>query len=218
MSDVQFYGTLDRWTLGEPPRLEIVSRPDGNSVAQSLALLKQRILSVSIHEGAKDDEFCALTATLPLIASSVGKAGKGTRVKLDIDPRELTTLLRLLALGDKALRFVFRDSGAGAIKREPKPAKQPTPHGRFWRELDRSGFHNRPDVRAWLSSEGLNEPDAKDAIRRWFAVESRAKEISPQLLIRGMQSVGGRLDLSGAITMVENAKAKVEREGANGER
>lgn len=215
MSEVSFYGTVDKWTLGEPPRLEIVSRTRDNAVAQSLALLRQRILSVSVYEGAKDDEFCTLTATLPQIQSSVAKSGDGTRVKLDVDPAQLPIILRLLAIADKALRFAFADEGTvpGKVKREPKPPKQPTPYGKFWQEMDKSGFHNRPDVRQWIDYYEADEAEAKELIRRMLGVEKRSLEASPEMLVAAMLAWDTLL-MHSAITAVERATAAVrDREG-----
>lgn len=110
------------------------------------------------------------------------------------------------AIGEIALRWTERVAAPEKPRREPKP-KQATPFGQFWYELDRSGFHNRLAVRAWLDYDGIDEGEAKRRLREKLGVEHRSTEASPERLIAAMRAAGG---LDGAITAAEAAKAKVK--------
>lgn len=99
---------------------------------------------------------------------------------------------------------ILWNSRAAKEKRPPK-AKEPTPYGAFWCELDGRGFHNRPDVREWLNHYENSEDGAKDALRRKLGVTKRSLEASPDVLLCALEAAG---DMAGAITAVQVAAAK----------
>ncbi len=206
-----FLGKIRNWSLGEPPRIEVVSQVQHNAVAQSVSNLMGKVLCVTVHQGARDQEVCSITATLPPIQSCVTKFGDATKVKLDIDPADKRALQMLLALDEEVLRFVFTPGGEqrGRIGKQPKEKSAPSPFGAFWKELDARGFHNQPDVRRWVGYAGSNEDEAKDAVRGFFGVERRSYQLSPELLLGTMEEIGG---LNGAIDMVKKARDKVKAE------
>lgn len=207
---VAFRGTLHHWTLGEPPRLELICVPTDNPIAQSVALLKGRELSLAIYW--KDDRVCTLPAALPPISTVVGKCGKATKVKLDVYPADMLSFLSAIRLADAdgMMRFEFSpgDSLPEKQKRKAEP-KEPTPYGKFWEAMDKAGFHNRPDVRQWLSYFGAltTEEDAKQAMRDQFQTRSRSI-ISPDELLVVLK----KFEIAGAITFVENIKARLAAE------
>lgn len=194
---VAFRGTLHHWTLGEPPRLELVCYPTDNAVAQSIALLKGREIRLAIF--FKDERICTLAAALPPISTVVGKFGKSTKVKLDVYPDDMPSFLSAIRLADSdgTMRFEFApgDSLPEKPKREAK-AKEPTPYGAFWQKLDAKGFHNSSDIRRLTGYRGNDSDEAKAALRRWLNVEARSVQISPENLIDLLDSGGadrGRL-------------------------
>lgn len=202
---VAFRGSLHHWTLGEPPRLELICVPTDNAIAQTISLLKGRALALTIF--FKDERICTLPAALPPISTVVGKCGKATKVKLDVYPTDMHAFLGAIrsAESDIPMRFEFApgETLPAKEKREPKPPKEPTPYGAFWREMDRLGFHNRPDVRAWLSVL-WHDLEPKQAIRNQFQATSRASGISPDELL----SVLRKFEMADAVSFVENIKAK----------
>lgn len=206
---VAFRGTLHHWTLGEPPRLELVCYPTDNAVAQSIALLKGREIRLAIF--FKDERICTLAAALPPISTVVGKFGKSTKVKLDVYPDDMPSFLSAIRLADSdgTMRFEFAPGGSlpEKSKREAK-TKEPTPYGRFWQAMDRAGFHNRPDVRAWLSYFGeiKSDDEAKQALRDQFQTSSRSN-ISPDELLAALK----KFDLAEAMAFVEKVN---QRNGA----
>jgi hypothetical protein len=113
------------------------------------------------------------------------------------------------AIGNVALQWTERATmEPSKPKREPKPAKQPAPYGQFWRELDRSGFHNRPDIRQWIDYDGMDEGEAKERIRQVLGVGKRSMEASPEVLIAALRKYDNSW---GAITAVEQAKRRSEQ-------
>ncbi len=107
--------------------------------------------------------------------------------------------------GEMVIWWTTRGEAVGK-ERTPKPLKKPTPYGAFWHEMDKSGFHNRPDVRAWLSVL-WNDLDPKQAIRNQFQTTSRASGISPDELL----SVLRKFEMADAVSFVENIKAKTNQ-------
>ena len=207
MSDpISFRGALHHWTLGEPPRLELVCVPSDNAIAQSIALLKGRELSLAIHY--KDDKVCTLSAALPPISTVVGKFGKATKVKLDVYPNDMPSFLSAIRLadGDGMMRFEFLPGAPQSEKpkREAKPAKEPTPYGKFWQEMDKAGFHNRHDVRTWINAHDLMEAATKERMRKAWRVTSRANEMSPDDVVAWLMD---QPESHGAITMVRKIAA-----------
>lgn len=199
---VAFRGSLHHWTLGEPPRLELICVPTDNAIAQTISLLKGRALALTIF--FKDERICTLPAALPPISTVVGKCGKATKVKLDVYPTDMHAFLGAIrsAERDIPMRFEFApgETLPAKEKREPKPPKEPTPYGAFWRELDKMGFHNRHDVRGWLGAHDLMEAQAKERLREVFRAKSRATDISPQTLREWLARMPGS---DSAITMIE---------------
>lgn len=103
--------------------------------------------------------------------------------------------------GEMVIWWETRGEGVGKEK-NPKPPKGA--HGKFWQELH--SFHNRPDVRLWLGVE-VGYATEKAAINRLyeiFNVTSRTF-ISPDDL---RDWVSKMPDCDGALTVIENAKAK----------
>lgn len=202
---ISFRGYLHHWTLGEPPRLELVSLQADNAVALSIALLKGRELSLAIYW--KEELVCTVAAALPPISTVIGKFSKCTKIKLDVYPRDMASFLGAIRLSENDGMMRFEVAPGGTLpekpKREPKPSKEPTPYGAFWHEMDRLGFHNRPDVRAWLSVL-WHDLEPKQAIRNQFQATSRASGISPDELL----SVLRKFEMADAVSFVENIKAK----------
>lgn len=91
-------------------------------------------------------------------------------------------------------------------KRQAKPKAEPTPYGRFWQELDKTGFHNRPDIRQWLDYYDADESAAKDRMREQLSVTKRSLEASPEVLIMALRKCD---NMHSAITAVRQAWAKV---------
>lgn len=92
-----------------------------------------------------------------------------------------------------------------AKTRKPKTVKEPSLYGQFWYQMDKAGFHNRPDVRAWTGYSGLDDGEAREALRRALKVEHRSLEASPDFVIEAMATAEG---LDGAITLIENLKRR----------
>jgi hypothetical protein len=89
--------------------------------------------------------------------------------------------------------------------KEPKPKKEPTPYGQFWRDLDKAGFHNRPDVRQWINYDGSDEAEAKERMRILLEVDKRSLQASPERLLatlRKDQRATCADYLAGAITTI----------------
>ena len=207
MSEVFFLGTIRNWSLGEPPRLELVSQVQHNAAAQSISNLMGKAFRMTVHLGAKDQEVCSLTAWLPTIQTCVTKFKEATKVKIDVDPKDKVPLQLLLAMDGELLRFVFTpgDVQRGRIGKKANE-KERSPFGAFWHELDKCGFHNQKDVRRWVGYTGQDQEEAKDAVRGFFGVERRSYQLSPELLIGTMEEAGG---LNDAIELAEKARKKV---------
>lgn len=102
-------------------------------------------------------------------------------------------------LGEASISWTSR---AEKRKRQSK-AKEPTPYGAFWQQMDKAGFHNRPDVRRWIGYSGLDERDAKQCLRRIFNAQSRATDISPD----DLREWAARMpDNDGVLTMIETLR------------
>lgn len=108
------------------------------------------------------------------------------------------------AIGNAALQWTDR-AAVEPPKRQPKPKAAPSPYGAFWRELDRTGFHNRPDVRRWLDYDGMDEAEAKRLIREALGVTHRSTEASPEILIAALRKYDNSW---AAISTVETAQRK----------
>lgn len=122
------------------------------------------------------------------------------------------------AIGNCAIQWTERAAQPEAEdKRKPKAVKTPSQFGQFWRELDRTGFHNRPDIRAWTGYSGLDEATAKESLRQALKVEHRSLEASPDFVIEALSTAEG---MDSAITVIENLKRRAlsvvadEREAA----
>ncbi len=105
------------------------------------------------------------------------------------------------AIGQLGLVWTER---VGVVEK-PK-AKIKGSHGKFWQELH--SFHNRPDVRHWLGVE-VGYATEKAAIERLyeiFNVTSRTFISSDAL----RDWVSKMPDCDGALTVIENAKAKTQ--------
>lgn len=94
------------------------------------------------------------------------------------------------AIGQVAIQWSDRAGAQEKPKREAKPAKLPTPYGAFWRELDKAGFHNRPDVRRLTGYHGADDAAAKVALRDWLGVGKRSLYASPEALIELLDGEG----------------------------
>lgn len=111
------------------------------------------------------------------------------------------------ALGEVALCWLERAETPEKPKREAK-AKEPTPYGQFWREMDKRGFHNRHDVRTWLGAHDMMEAHAKDRLRQLFNAKSRATDVSPESLREWLSRMP---ESDGAITMVERLAVEANK-------
>jgi len=206
---ISFRGYLHHWTLGEPPRLELVSLQSDNAVALSIALLKGRELSLAIYW--KEELVCTIAAALPPISTVIGKFSKCTKIKLDVYPQDMASFLGAIRLSENDGMMRFQIAPGGTLpeksKREAKPKEPTSPNGRLWHALDSAGFHNRRDVREWLAvSVTDSEEEAKQAIRTFFDVESR-RDVSDESLLDALREYG----ITDAMTFVENVIARKPR-------
>jgi hypothetical protein len=123
-------------------------------------------------------------------------------LKLEAMPR--------FTLGTAAIVWTSRPMPEEKPKRTPKAKPLKGEWGFFWREMDRCGFHNQSSVLYWLRvNETATTDERKEALRRKFALPSRTF-IAPDDLLNAMV-IGERegFVLDGAITFVENVKARL---------
>lgn len=208
------FAEFHNYSLGQPLRIEVVASESSATKARALSVLRQKVLNVVVFSGANEKEFCRFTATLPHKADGeliqrciVPYGNKQVKLMLDIAPASHKTLLLMIEefYGQPQkmrLEFYAESDLAVKAKREPKPPKGD--HGKFWQEL--RAFHNRPDVRHWLAVE-VGYAEEQTAIQRLyelFNVSSRTF-ISPDAL---RDWVAKMPDCDGALTVIENAKAK----------
>ncbi len=220
---IHFTGHLRDWSLGEPPRIEIVSRPTAadNGVARSLSLLLQKILRVTVYaaptdptaDAESDEALCSFQATLPPIMTNVSRCGKSTLVKLDVSALERKTLIRLTAAEDQLLRFEIQEDGAQAVKpkREKKPETAKGEHRAFWHYVMSKGFAARLDIRDWLWAETAT--DAAKALHARFSPDDPQRSLS-FVSAETLKAVLKEQQLINALLFVEQCERELSRQRA----
>jgi hypothetical protein len=194
-------------------RIEIWSKPIQADFAQAAQLVgwTRKVLRLSFFMPKDETAWVEFAASVAPLNSAI-RFTKDSRVKVkfDVPQTEKLSAARLAGMADRVFRLEVAMQGE---KQSSKLTKQPTPYGAFWQEMDKRGFHNRPDVRRWIecaSDEG--ESESKARLRLALGVERRSHEASPESLLEWL---GSASFMDGAITFVQDVLRSInQRTGA----
>ena len=171
-------------------RIDIWSKPIQADFAQAAQLVgwTRKVLRLSFFMPKEDTAWVEFIASIAPLGSAI-RLTKDSRVKVKFDVPETEKLkaARLAGMAEKVFRLEVAMQGD---KQTSKAAKEPTPYGAFWRELDARGFHNHPNVRLLTGYHLDSDDDAKTVLRRWLNVEKRSLHASPQMLIELLDGEG----------------------------